>query len=96
MLLYGGTNLDLQVFFGIAVTVTSMLKNLNEWYLFEFIMRRIMQTLSEIDDLGICIFDNSQMLWSLKFQCGGKSSETSLVTSRLFLKVMIPNLISLF
>ena len=49
-----------------------------------------MDTLSKIDEFGICIFDNSQVIRSLKYQRGGKSSNFSLTTSRLFLKVMVP------
>ena len=55
-----------------------------------------METLANIDAIGICIFDNSQMIQSLKFQRGGKSSEFSLVTSWLFLKAMIQILVLLF
>ena len=39
---------------------------------------------------GICIFYNSQAIRFPKFQRGGKSTEFLLVTSRLYLKAMIP------
>ena len=78
---YGGTNLDLQEFFSLAVAVTTMLKTLNTRYPFDYIMRKTMKTLASIDDMGICVFDKSQMIRSLKFQRGGKSSEFSLATS---------------
>ena len=93
---YGGTNLDLQVFFGLAVPVTTMLKRLNMRYPFEYIMRKTMKTLASIDDMGICVLDNSQMIHSLKFQRGGKSSKFSQATSRLFLQAKIPILILLY
>ena len=93
--LYSGTNLDLQVFFGLAVTVSIMLKKLNLCSSFDIIMQKTMDTLARTNDLGICVFDNSQMIPSLKFQHGGRSSEFSLATSRLFLQATIPILISL-
>ena len=54
-----------------------------------------MGTLQVSGDFGVCVFDNSQIIKSLKFQQGGHSSNVSLVTLQLCLKPMIPNLISL-
>ena len=92
---YGGKNVDILVFFGLAITVGTMLSKLNRRYPFEFIMSKTVATLKVSGDCGICVFDNSQMIKSLKFQQGGHSSDVSLVTSRLFLKPRIPNLLSL-
>ena len=64
-------------------------------YLFEQIMHKTVQTLWSSGDCGICVFDNLQMIKSLKFQRGGNRLQVSLVTSRLFLKAMILNLILL-
>ena len=47
-----------------------------------------------IEEYGICVFDYSQAVQSLKFQRGG-SSEFLLATSILYLKVMVPIFISL-
>ena len=92
---YGGTSLDLEVFFGLAVTVKTMLQKLNHHYLFQTIMCKTMDTLALIEEFGICIFDNSQSIWSLKFQRGGRSSDFSLATSQVFLKATIPQFILL-
>ena len=91
---YGGKNVDIQVFFGLAITVGTMLSKLNRHYPFDHIMHKMVQSLRSSGDCGICMFDNSQMIKSLKFQHGGHSSEVSLVTSRLFLEAMIPVLTS--
>ena len=87
--------MDIQVFFGLAVTVGTMLSKLNRRYLFDFIMTKTVATLKASGDCGICVFNNSQMIRSLKFQRGGHISDVSLMTSRLFLKARIPNLLSL-
>ena len=58
-------------------------------------MHRITATLKSDKGIGVCVFDNSQMIQSLKCQRGGHSSETSLATSRLSLKATIPLLFSL-
>ena len=81
---YGGKNVDIQVFFGLAITVTTMLGKLNKRYPFEMVMRKTNRTLLNSGDCGVCVFNNSQMIQSLKFQRGGHSSEILLVTSHLF------------
>ena len=58
-------------------------------------MSNTVATLKASDNCGICVFDNLQTIKSLKFQQGGHSSDVSLVTSRLFFKARIPNLLSL-
>ena len=92
---YGGKNVDIQVFFGLAITMTAMLSKLNRCYPFDYIMQKTVATLQASGDFGVCVFDHSQMMKSLKFQRGEHSSNVSLVTSRLCLKPMMPNLISL-
>ena len=41
-------------------------------------------------------FDNSQIIKELKFQAGGSSSSVTLVTSRIFIKPMVPHGLPLF
>ena len=93
---YGGRSLDLEVFFGIAVTVSTMLCKLNTKYPFKFVMQKTMNTLSTLDTIGISVFDNLQVMQSFKFQRGGKSSDVSLRTSLMFIEPMVPRLISQF
>ena len=75
--------------------VTTMLAKLKSRNSFHEIMRKTTTMLAAMDLLGICIFDHSQMICLLKFQQGEKSSKYALTTSRLFLDMMIPTLISL-
>ena len=59
-------------------------------------MQKTMNTLSTLDTIGICVFDNSQVIQSFKFQRGGKSSDVLLRTSRMFIEPMVQRLILLF
>ena len=86
----GGKNVDIQVFFGLAITVTTMLGKIYRRYPFNMIMHKANRALLNSGDCGICIFDNSQMTRSLKNQRGGHSSEVLVVTQRLFMKPKIP------
>lgn len=73
-----------------------MLSKLNTRYPPQQIAEKTMRTLRDEGSCGLCVFDNSQMIKCLKFQRGGHSSETSLTTSRLCVRLTIPKLISLF
>ena len=80
---YGGTNVGLQVFFGVAVTVPTMLSKLNTRYPPQQITEKTMRTLRDEGSCGLCVK-------YLKFQRGGHSSETSLTTSRLCVRLTVP------
>ena len=53
------------------------------------ILLRTKKTLSAYE-IGIAIFDNSQMFTKLKYQRNGKSSSSTIVTSQCFVKPWIP------
>ena len=87
--LFRGRGVELQVYFGIAVTVPTMMKKLNTKYTIFVIIERTIVTLLE-EMFGIAIFDNSQMITLYKNQRNGKSSDVTLATARMFTKTRIP------
>jgi len=86
---------DLQVLFGVSVTVPTMLSKLNTRYPPQQITEKTMRTLRDEGSCGLCVFDNWQMIKCLKFQRGGHSSETSFTASRLIVRLTVPRFISL-
>ena len=75
------TGKNLPVYFGIATTLKKMTMKLNDLLPYNAILLRSKKTLSD-HDFGIAIFDNSQMFTKLKYQRNGKSSSSTIVTSR--------------
>jgi hypothetical protein len=90
---HGGSNLS--VFFGISVSQTTLLRKLDDINKYDSIT---MKTISSMKFMPFVLatFDNSQIIRKKKFQSGGESSSVTLVTSRMFIKPMIPHGLSLF
>ena len=83
------TGKNLAVYFGMSTSLKTMSTKLKNLIPYDEILLRTKQTLSAYD-IGIAIFDNSQMFTKLKYQRNGQSSSSTIVTSRCFVKPWIP------
>ena len=85
----------MNIFFGLLLSQTAMLRKLNFINVFHRITKLTIETLC-ILTFAIAIFDNSQIFRMLKYQRGGHSSSATMCTSRMFVLAMIPLLIEFF
>ena len=83
------TGKNLAVYFGISTSLNTMATKLKNLIPYDEILMWTKKTLSAYF-LGIAIFDNSQMFMKLKYQRNGKSSSSTIVTSRCFAEPWIP------
>ena len=83
------TGKNLAVYFGMSTSLKTMSTKLKNLIPYDEILLRTKKTLSAYE-IGIAIFDNSQMFTKLKYQRNGKSSSSIIVTSRCFVKPWIP------
>ena len=83
------TGKNLAVYFGMSTSLNTMSTKLKNLIPYDEILLRTKKTLSEYD-IGIAIFDNSQMFTKLKYQRNGKSSSSTIATSRCFVEPWIP------
>ena len=84
-----GKGSPISTFFGITTSHRTLLRNLCSLCPYDKITKRTVDTLQPLRFV-IGTFDNSQLIRSRKFQRGGSSSSVTLVTSRMFLKAMVP------
>ena len=81
---------NLAVYFGMFTSLkTMLLTKLKDLIPYDEIRLRTKKTLSEYG-FRIAFFDNSQMFTKLKYQRNGKSSSSTMVTSRCFVEPWIP------
>ena len=91
---YGRGGSNIPTFFGAATSQRTLMRNLTALCPYDEIMKRTVETLQPLAFV-VATFDNSQIIREKKFQRGGSSSSVTLVTSRMFVKAMIPCCINL-
>ena len=80
---------NLVVHFGLSSSQRTMKDHLKKLLAAQFIIQDAINTLREFF-FGIEMFDNSQMFTKLKFQRDGKSSLSTILASRTFVRPTIP------
>ena len=87
---YGHGGINLLVFFGVSVSQTYLLCNLDDVNKYDSITIKSINSMRYMEFV-IGIFDNSQIITELKFHSDGNSSSVTLVISRMFIKPMVPH-----
>ena len=83
------------VFFGVYVSQTALLRNLDGVNKYDYINVKLINYMQYMEFV-IGAFDNSKIITELEFQAGRHSISVHLVTSRIFIKPMVLHGIPLF
>jgi hypothetical protein len=82
---------NLAVHYGISITQCTLQRKLAPFNDYGILMKACETKLASSGHFGIAVWDNSQLVTPLKFQRGGRSSVSSKVTSRIFVKPYDPS-----
>ena len=81
---------NLSVHYGISITQCTLQRKLAPFNDYGGLMKACETKLASSGFFGISVWDNSQLVTPLKFQRGGRSSVSSKVTTRIFVKPYEP------